>query len=167
MELRGPAYLLDLVGRAVMAALVRLLSSGQLRRLRLIIFPWTLLRWPGGPGNLLMNLEDQASRFRFPDPGPGRQFHRGWHPDHQDSCPGAACERNRGTLGRQWPPRVLGPDADHRRPAPAGCPRRVRRSLQRSPAAPGPKQNPPAGNAHSPHSQANLQAFCRCPLPAS
>ena len=165
MELRGPR-LFDLVGRAVMAALARLLSSGQFRRLRLIVFPWTLLRWPGGPGWLqgrpVNGVADPKGRVHLtgiaahptgervtPDPGSGRQVHRGWHPDHQDSCP-AACERARGTLGRQCPPRVLGPDADHRRPPPAGCPRRVRRSLQRLPAAPGPKQNPSAGRAHSP-----------------
>ena len=87
--------------------------------------------------NLLMNLEGQRRQPEVPDPGPGYEVHRrvrrGVHrdgrADHQDSCPGAARERYSRTLDRQCPPRVPGPDADHRRTAPAAGPRRVRRSL--------------------------------------
>jgi hypothetical protein len=73
--------------RAVLAALARLLPGSQLRQLRLIVSPRTLLRWhadlvqrrwtfprraPGRPRtatqqarNLLMNLEDRADSFKF------------------------------------------------------------------------------------------------------
>ena len=49
--------------------------------------------------------------------------------------PGAARECYSRMLDRQCPPRVPGPDADHRRTAPAAGPRRVRRPLQHPSAA--------------------------------
>ena len=80
--------------------------------------------------NLLMNLGDHADSFRFLIRGPGRHVHRrvrcsahrSWHADHQDASAGAAGERDRGAVDRQRPPRVPGPDADHRGTAPAAGP---------------------------------------------
>ena len=80
--------------------------------------------------NLLMTLEDQADSVEVPAPGPRYQVHRGLRcglhrarrADHQDPCPGAEGERDRGALDFQCPPRVPGPDADYRRAAPAAGP---------------------------------------------
>ena len=65
-----------------------------------------------------------------------RRVRRGWRADHQDACPGAEGECDRGALGRKCAPRVHGPDAGRWRAAPAPGPRRVRRSLQFAPPAP-------------------------------
>jgi transposase len=51
-----------------------------------------------------------------------RRAHSSRDPDHQDPCPGASRECNRGTLDRQRPARVPGPDADHWRAAPSTGP---------------------------------------------
>jgi transposase len=51
-------------------------------------------------------------------------------------------ERDRRKMDRKRPPRVPEPDADHRRTAPAAGPRRVRRSLQHTPPAPGTAAEP-------------------------
>ena len=117
--------------------------------------------------NLLMDLEDQADGLQVPDPGPGRQVHRGVRrgvrrgrgADHQDAGPGASCERDRRTLDRQRPPRVPGPDADHQRTAPAAGPRRVRRSLQRASAA--------SGTAAEAARRASASARSECQYPGS
>jgi peroxiredoxin len=50
-----------------------------------------------------------------------RRAHGSRDPDHQDGCPGASRERDRGTLDRRRPPRVPGPDAGHRRTAPTAA----------------------------------------------
>src|SRR5579859_7396461 len=49
--------------RAVLAALARLLPGSQLRQLRLIISPRTLLRWHDAP---------VRRHWAYPRPGPGR-----------------------------------------------------------------------------------------------
>jgi putative transposase len=82
--------------RAVLAALARLLPRGQLRQLRLIISPRALLRW-------------HADLVR-----------RHWTYPRRSA--GASRERDCGTLDRQRPARVPGPDADHRRATPATGP---------------------------------------------
>jgi hypothetical protein len=192
-------------GRAVLAALARLLPGIQFRRLRLIVSPRTVLRghaglvrrhWscprraPGRPGtaqtvrslvleiardnpgwgyvlffiehgtrrvhlagiaahpagewvtqqarNLLMNPDDHAGSFKFLirdrdakcTAAPGRGARRGQRADQQDPGAGGTGERDRGALDRQRPPRVPGPDADHRRAALAAGPQRVHRSPQ-------------------------------------
>jgi len=48
--------------RAVLAALTRLLPIGHLRQMRLIISPWTLLRWHA----------DLVRRWAYPRRTPGR-----------------------------------------------------------------------------------------------
>jgi transposase len=80
--------------------------------------------------NLLMNLDDHAGGPEVPDQGPGHQVHRGLRrsvrrcrrADHQDACPGASCERDRGAVDFQRQARVPGPDADDQRAAPAAGP---------------------------------------------
>jgi transposase len=84
------------------------------------------------------------------DPGPGCEIHRGIRrgirggrrADHQGTGAGAAGERDRRTLDRQRPPRVPGPEAGHRRAAPAAGAGRVRRSLQPASPAPGAAARP-------------------------
>jgi hypothetical protein len=99
--------------------------------------------------NLLMNLEDRADSFKFLS-RPGRQVHRcvrrcahgSWRAGHKDTRPGASHKRDRGTLDRQRPPRMPGPDADYRQTAPAPGPRGVRRPLQPASPAPGTAAEP-------------------------
>jgi hypothetical protein len=79
---------------------------------------------------LLMNLDDHADGLKFLIRDRDAQVHRGLrrrargsrYPDHQVARPGAWCERDRGAVDFQRTPRVPGPDADHRRAAPAAGP---------------------------------------------
>ena len=72
--------------------------------------------------NLLMNLEGQADGLKFLIQNRDTKFTAGFDAVFTamgvriiKTCPGAARERYSRTLDRQCPPRVPGPDADHRR----------------------------------------------------
>jgi len=130
--------------RAVLAVLARLLPTGHLRRMRLIISPRTVLRWHA----------DLAGR-RWACP------HRGWRADHQDACPGASRECDRGALGgrrrRECLDQILVTGERHLRLVPGEHAdhynaHRPHRSLQ---------QKPPSGRADPPAEVTGIRVLRR------
>jgi putative transposase len=137
--------------RAILAALARLMPRTQLRQLRLIVSPRTLLRWHADlwsfprrtPGRSRTGQSVRALVLEMArdNPGSGYRDRDAKFTAALDAVLAAAGIRiiktpvrapranSIAALDLQRPPRVPGPDADHRRAAPAAGPERVRRAL--------------------------------------